>query len=346
MLFKKPNLKNAFVTNDWVARLQAMAAEGVRRLFGLTHGWQNNRNTVQNNFRLGLEHFERGNISDAIFRFRFVTMLDKSNAQAWYYLGRSYIAENKRAEAVGALKKSLEFKPGDEEALYMMAIAMGTKMPANRLPKTMPLRLSQEHFQAQAESYTLEQLETFQYHGHEVIEAAVRKLLVPDRVNYKILDLGVGTGLAGARLRDVAGEITGVDFSQNMIDQANQLKDEQGNKVYDSLVLREVHEYLEHTPAEAYDVVIAANLASYVGGLHRLAELMVRVTKPEGIIVMTADTSYEETGYRFLTDAGRFGFSEAYLQEVLAAAGIKDAKVSNAELYTGYEAWLCVARKT
>ena len=37
----------------------------------------------------------------------------------------------------------------------------------------------------------------------------------------RMLDLGCGTGLTGASLADMAGEITGVDLAEGMLDQAH-----------------------------------------------------------------------------------------------------------------------------
>src|SRR5690606_13341208 len=55
----------------------------------------------------------------------------------------------------------------------------------------------------------------------------------------RVLDLGCGTGLMGEELRDMAGHITGVDISENMVAIAWE------REVYDDLFICEAVQFLE-----------------------------------------------------------------------------------------------------
>jgi tetratricopeptide (TPR) repeat protein len=80
-------------------------------------------NLRENNFELGKKHYSLGNFDDAVMRFKFVTLLDQNYADAWYWLGRSYIANGKKPDAVNSLKKALAIKPNWPEAHEMLKVA-------------------------------------------------------------------------------------------------------------------------------------------------------------------------------------------------------------------------------
>lgn len=52
-------------------------------------------NLLETNYNLGLRHLEKGNISDAVFRFRFVKKFWPEYLDAYYQLGYA-LALNKR----------------------------------------------------------------------------------------------------------------------------------------------------------------------------------------------------------------------------------------------------------
>jgi tetratricopeptide (TPR) repeat protein len=81
------------------------------------------RNVKGNNFELGKKHYSLGNFDDAVMRFKMVTWLDPNYADGWYWLGKSYIANSKKPEAVDALKKALALRPNWPEAQDMLKMA-------------------------------------------------------------------------------------------------------------------------------------------------------------------------------------------------------------------------------
>lgn len=81
------------------------------------------RNMTENNYELGKKHYNLGNFDDAVFRLQFVTWMEPRNASAWYWLGASYLAANKKSAARKALKKALELKPDWQDAQEMLKAA-------------------------------------------------------------------------------------------------------------------------------------------------------------------------------------------------------------------------------
>lgn len=343
MQAQKPKAKNM----PWMAAQTERAKAGgrnlVRVLFGSAVNLDRARDLVRNNFELGQRHFKLGNIRDAALRFRLVTWMEPSHAEAWYYLGRCRLLEGQKGQAARALEKALALSPKHEEARYLLAVALGSKAAANELPGAMPLSLAHEHFEGLADGYD-EMQEEAGYQGHMLLNEAVRPALAEGRVDHVALDLGCGTGLIGTGLRDVAAEIRGVDFSEKMLSHAMARKDGTGRKIYDALIHRELREFLREAPEAAYDIMLAGCTFNYVGELDAVFSASARALRPGGVFAFTAARRGGE-GFGFDPVLGQFTFSLSYLRAAAAAAGMKEIGCQEAPVYPDDKMWLCVFRR-
>jgi len=75
-----------------------------------------------------------------------------------------------------------------------------------------------------------------------------------------ILDIGCGTGLAGAWLKDYARSLVGVDLSEQMVNVARK------KMLYQELHVQPLNAFLEGCD-RTFDLVVAADVLSYVGDL-------------------------------------------------------------------------------
>ena len=341
---QKPNSKLPAFVNDATGWAINKAAKGAQRIFGLQPNWHHQLDMAKNNYNLGLLYLARGDYGNAVFRFRVATWVNARHPQAWYQLGRAYLGEGKKVAAANAFEKASTLMPQSEEMSYMEAVLGGNKTPLNKLPKRMPPALCLEHFDILAESYDDEQLGTYGYRGHILLSDAVVPYLVEGRLDHEVLDLGVGTGLVGARLSDISARIIGVDFSPKMLGQAMKVQVSEGKKLYSQLILRDAADYVQATPPATFDIVLAGGLLSYIGDVQPLLEGVASVLKNGGIFAFTADKC-AGADYRFLPDAGRFGFTQPYLETLVTNSGLSVVSFVDAEIYPGYFAWLCVARK-
>jgi predicted TPR repeat methyltransferase len=340
----KPIVKNKARQKTIQEELKGWGDEWKQKIAVWVNRWQKSKDIIKNNYELGRSHMQRGNIQDAILRFKFVLWLDPKHADALYSLGCSYIINGKTALARDAFSKVLKLKSGNEEARYLLAIASGSSMPKSELPKKIPLSIIQEQFESMAPTFSSSQLEQYKYEGHALLCNAVRSALVPGKVDHIILEPGVGTGLCGPLLRDVAANITGVDFSQAMLAEAMKVMDDRGRKIYDSLVKREAQEFLNDAPDNGYDIVIAAGLVSYLGDLEHFFEQSTRILKKGGVLAFTADKQ-EGEGYEFNAATGRFGFSQSYLTGLATKYNLQEFRCKEAKVYPEFVGWLCVFRK-
>ncbi len=99
----------------------------------------------------------------------------------------------------------------------------------------------------------------------------------------RVLEVGVGTGLALRHYRPEL-EVTGIDFSNEMLERAHEKVDELGlSNVSD---LRQMDARVLDFPDDRFDTVVAMYLISVVPEPEKVLAEMARVCKPDGEIVL------------------------------------------------------------
>jgi predicted TPR repeat methyltransferase len=143
-----------------------------------------------------------------------------------------------------------------------------------------------------------------------------------------MLDIGCGTGLAGAAFRAEVGHLTGVDLSAAMIDEARR-KD-----LYDRLETGELMEFLaaEATAEARYDLVLAADVLVYVENLAAVAVAVRRVLAPSGRFGFTLET-HAGDGV-LLRESLRYAHGSAHARAALAGAGLRLAALAEVSTRT------------
>ena len=130
-----------------------------------------------------------------------------------------------------------------------------------------------------------------------------------------VLDLGCGTGLAGAWLKDYARSLTGVDLSEAMVAVARK------KMLYQELSVVSINTYLGRCNRQ-FDLVVMADVLSYVGCLKQTFAQIVPVTRAGGHVAFTVEAvegnkdattgpgpdAGGDKGYMLLK-SGRFGYT-------------------------------------
>jgi len=135
--------------------------------------------------------------------------------------------------------------------------------------------------------------------------------------NASVLDLGCGTGLLGVYLGAIEGSLVGVDLNQTMLDQAKL-------RGYDRLHKCDLRDALRDTPPLQYEVIAALDVFIYVGRLDPWVPDMARILRPNGMLVMTFETSAGPA--LELRSSGRFAHGEADVVRALEAAGLSEVQ--------------------
>lgn len=129
-------------------------------------------------------------------------------------------------------------------------------------------------------------------------------------VQGRIVDLGCGTGLVGAVIKNDENYIIGVDISQNMLQEAAK------KKVYDELVCADIVEYLEQN--HDFDWVFAADVCGYISDINDIVKKL-KNKKIVFSIEVTDEVLKCKTGI-----SGRYMHNPEYIEKVLQQNGFDD----------------------
>lgn len=134
----------------------------------------------------------------------------------------------------------------------------------------------------------------------------------------RMLDLGCGTGLAAEAMRDVCGEIVGIDISSRMIDVC------EDKDIFDGLYCGEVEDFLADNDEEPFDLISACDVLPYLGDLSPLFSGAAANMKQGGLFCFSSETLVDGAdhgpGYA-ISPHHRYVHTEAYIRGQLDQSG-------------------------
>jgi predicted TPR repeat methyltransferase len=248
-------------------------------------------------------------------------------ATAWFALGaiRDRLAD--RNGAVAAFTRARDADPADYHGarLQLARLGAGDRTPA------MSASYVRRLFDQYAGRYDAALTERLGYRGpamlRDAVQAAMRAAGRPMHFA-SALDLGCGTGLAGAAFRPFVASLAGVDLSSAMVAQAAR------KSLYDRLIAADICGFLANEIAAGalYHLVVAADVFVYVNDIAPIVAAIPRVLASQGILAFTVET-HDGTGAKLLPTL-RYAYGEAYLRRAIADAGLTLFDLSAAAIRT------------
>lgn len=255
----------------------------------------------------------RGDLAGAADLLTQAVELAPSFASAWFALGDIREKAGDRAGAVAAFGKARAADREDRHGASLRLALLGGGAGA----------MTQGYVRAVFDEYAPrfdQALESLSYRAPALLVSAVETVCADAGRSMRfgsMLDLGCGTGLAGAAFRPFVDWLAGVDLSPAMIAQAR------GKILYDKLVVAELMQFIDAETASSarYGLVVAADVFVYLSDIAPIVAAIARVIEPGGLFAFTVET-HDGDGVA-LGEKLRYAHSEAHVRDAVAATGLK-----------------------
>ena len=282
-----------------------------------------------------------GRFSDAKDAASQAVLRNPDSAEFRIHYAIALDAAGEAQSAATELQHVLARNPTNEEAAFLLS-AIRKDGETARAPAKYVSRLFDDY----APRYEQHLREGLEYRGPELLFELVTGS-EPQRT-WNILDLGCGSGLCGRTFRNIAGSITGVDLSSEMV----RLSRETG--CYDKLEQDDVLGFLAATQ-DTFDLILAADVFSYLGDLTEVVRLSASRLTADGALAFTAEAiesasepSAAESDFALLSTR-RFAHRRTYLELVAARCGLTPVSIVERPLRRNpvqpVSGWICLFRK-
>jgi predicted TPR repeat methyltransferase len=253
----------------------------------------------------------KGDLSAAADLLAQALELAPQFASAWFALGEVRLKLGNENGAAEAFERARAADPQDRHgaALYLARLRGGAD--------AMPQGYVRALFDAYAPAFDETLTGPLNYRAPELLLAAVQKARIERMKFGAMLDLGCGTGLAGAAFRQYCDWLVGVDLSAAMLAKAR------GKGLYDKLFERDVMEFLGDEAADngRYHLVVAADVFMFFDNLAPLIAAIAPCLEVGGVLAFSVET-HNGDGV-LLRETLRYAHGAAHVRRALEAAGLK-----------------------
>jgi len=268
-------------------------------------------------YQWALDYLARGDRAGAAELLEQALEVAPDFAGAWFALGGIREAQGDRERAIAAFEAAGKADPQDYHGARLRLARLGVGEATPAMMRQHVRRLFDQH----APRFDHSLLQDLGYRGPQLLLEAVTAVAPSPRFA-AMLDLGCGTGLAGAAFRAFVDRLTGIDLSAAMIDEAR------GKALYDRLETGELVELLtaEAAARARYDLVVAADVLVYVQDLAAVAVAVRRVLAVGGLFAFTVET-HAGDGV-LLRESLRYAHGAAHVRAAMADAGLGLARLA------------------
>lgn len=241
-------------------------------------------------------------------------------AAGWFTLGRMRQEAGDAEGAASAFERAAALDPDDR-----LGASLARARLIGQAPDRPPEGYVRALFDAYAGAFETALVDRLGYRAPALILSALDRA-APERRFRAALDLGCGTGLMGAAVRDRVGRLDGIDLSERMVAAARR------KGCYDDCRVDEAGTALEAAAEGSLDLVLAADVFCYLGSLGPVFEAAARALEPGGVMAFTVERAADPDRDFELRDSLRYGHGAAALGRRLGAAGFEVVAIETADL--------------
>jgi predicted TPR repeat methyltransferase len=244
---------------------------------------------------------------EAAMYFKQGLKLAPDRTAIFWELGYSLELSGDKAGGQAAYEKCLEHNPDHSVARHLLDSLMGNTTEAA------PPDYIEELFDDYASSFDDSLVKELNYVVPKLIRAQLDKI-ERDQPIQSVLDLGGGTGLVAAEIKELvepdSGIIHGVDLSSGMLEIADQ------NHRYDQTFVADISAFLDDKKIGLahYELIIAGDVFVYIGNLDQVFSGAYARLEKSGCFIFTVEQSPDDDFG--LQPTGRYAHSKNYVQEL------------------------------
>jgi predicted TPR repeat methyltransferase len=218
----------------------------------------------------------------------------------------------RKADALLLFQRKAALQPEDGYTAHMVATLSGTQNTH------MPDQYVSRVFDGYADRFESHLTQELQYRTPELVMAALAEILPFAPHQWDVLDLGCGTGLAGAAIAPQARSLVGVDLSGGMLAHAK------ARGIYHQLIQSDLLSALKAQADASQDIVLAADVFVYVGPVEEVMTEIRRVLRPGGHFGFSVELLPESAGMPLkLESTGRYSHANSHLVQLAAQSGFR-----------------------
>ena len=290
-------------------------------------------------YNLGITLHELGRLEAAEASYNQAIALKPDYAHAYSNLGNTLKELGRLEAAEASYNQAIALKPNlaeahcslgitlrelgrleDSEASYTQAIALKPDYPfakhmlaalTGETVATAPLEYVEGLFDNFASKFEHSLVDNLEYK----IPKLLTEIIVKDSkfgLLGSIMDLGCGTGLFGAEIKQVCGHLEGVDLSARMLAEAKK------KNIYNNLIKQDIIDYLLNASLN-FDYFVSTDVFIYIGDLSDVFQLIKSRNKTGGKLAFSTE-DFGEDGF-FLEKSGRYSHSKKYIESLCKKFG-------------------------
>jgi len=295
------------------------AVESYQTAISLNPGYAAAHNNLGNAFR------DAENPAEAEESYRKAIAIRPDYAEAYNNLGNVLRKTGREDEAIECFQKALAIRPDFPSAQHILSALLGNTTD------TAPRGYVEDTFDSYAGNFENHLINNLNYQAPRMLRQVFLNLGLGAEKFANAVDLGCGTGLAGAEFRDAAETLVGIDVSRNMIRKA----EEKG--IYDQLIVDDIVDGLRALDTH-FDLFISADTFIYVGNLRPSFEAVSEFSENGAVFLFS--TEHVEEGDFLLRKSNRYAQSKDYVLSLADEFGFRLEHFSEAGLRKEGETWI------
>jgi predicted TPR repeat methyltransferase len=277
-------------------------------------------------YQWALDYLKRGDAAAAADILAQVVESAPGFATAWFALA---VVRERLGDRDGAIAAFRAARDADREDYHGARLHLA-RLGAGEATPSMTAVYVRRLFDQHAPEFDQALVGRLDYRGPELLLGAVRAVAGTTPRFGSVLDLGCGTGLAGAAFRPFCDWLVGVDISPGMIEQARR------KGLYDRLVVSDLTAFLTAEAGAPFQLVLAADVLVYCIDIVSIAARVARVLAPGGLFAFTVETQDDigdDPGV-WLQESLRYAHGAQHVRTAIAAVGLRLLRLVEASTRT------------